>query len=120
MIGSAVAGIAGGLFAQYLGYINPSMFLPIITFTIWIMVILGGPANNWGVIIGAAIVQLFERGTIIIKDYINLPFDPNNVQYILFGILIILVLMYRPSGLFKESKIKTMGIKRAKKWMDLS
>lgn len=120
MMGSAVAGIAGGLFAQYLGYINPSMFLPIITFTIWIMVILGGPANNWGVVIGAALVQLFERGTIIIKDYINLPFDPNNMQYILFGILIILVLMYRPSGLLKESKIKTLGTRRAKKWMDLS
>jgi len=117
MIGSSIAGLSGALFAQYIGYIDPQMFLPILTFSIWIMVILGGPANNWGVVLGAALVQLFERGTIIIKDYIALPIDPNNTQYILFGILIIIILLYRPSGLFKESKIKTTGTKRALKWL---
>ena len=120
MMGSAIAGLSGALFAQYIGYIDPQMFLPILTFTIWIMVILGGPANNWGVVLGAALVQLFERGTIIIKDYIALPFDPNNVQSILFGILIIIILLYRPSGLLKESKIKTLGTKRALKWLNRS
>ena len=96
------------------------MFLPILTFTIWIMVILGGPANHWGVVLGAVLVQLFERGTTIIKDYIALPFDPNNVQSILFGILIIVILLYRPSGLFKESKVKTLGTERALKWLNRS
>ena len=120
MLGSAIAGLGGALLAQYIGYIEPNMFLPLLTFTIWIMVILGGPANNWGILVGAALVQLFERGTSIIKDYIVLPIDPNNVQYILFGILIILLMMYRPGGLFKESKIKTLGTKRAMDWMDRS
>ena len=120
MMGSAIAGLGGALFAQYIGYIDPQMFLPILTFTIWIMVILGGPANNRGVILGAVLVQLFERGTTIIKDYIALPFDPNNVQSILFGILIIIILLYRPSGLLKESKIKTLGTKRALKWLNRS
>ena len=120
MMGSAIAGLGGALFAQYIGYIDPQMFLPILTFTIWIMVILGGPANNWGVVLGAVLVQLFERGTTIVKDYIALPFDPNNVQSILFGILIIVILLYRPSGLLKESKIKTLGTKRASKWLNRS
>ncbi|MBA7569543.1 hypothetical protein ES708_11283 [subsurface metagenome] len=120
MLGSAMAGLGGALFAQYVGYIDPQIFLPLLTFTIWIMVILGGPANNWGVVIGAALVLIFERGTAIIKDYITLPIDPNNVQYILFGVLIILILLFRPSGLFKESKIKTLGTKKAIKWMDRS
>lgn len=120
MMGSAIAGLGGALLAQYIGYIEPQMFLPLVTFTIWIMVIIGGPGNNWGVLIGAMLVQLFERGTAIIKDYITLPIDPSNVQYILFGILIILIMMYRPGGLFKESKIKTLGTKRALDWMDRS
>ena len=84
------------------------------------MVILGGPANNWGVLLGAVLVQLFERGTTILKDYITLPIDPNNVQYILFGILIILIMMFRSGGLLRESKVKTLGTKRAKDWMDRS
>ena len=120
MMGSIVAGLGGALFAQYIGYIQPQMFLPILTFTIWIMVILGGPANNYGVVVGAILVQLFERGTMIIKDYIALPIDPNNIQYILFGILIIIILLYRPSGLYKESKVKTSATKRALKWLNRS
>ena len=75
------------------------------------MVMLGGPGNNWGAVLGAAVVQIFQRGTNILKDYIHLPVDPNNMQYILFGILILLVLFYRPAGLLKESPVKPPKLK---------
>ena len=120
MIGSAMAGLGGALFANFVGYISPESFLPIITFTIWMMVILGGPGSNIGVIVGAALVQLFERGTIILKDYVTLPIDPTNLQNILFGVIIIAILMYRPGGLFKESKINTLGTRRAMRWLNPS
>jgi len=110
MMGSAMAGVAGGLYAQYLHCVLPGMFMPMITFTVWIMVLLGGPANNWGALLGAALVEIFDRGTNIAKDYFTLPIDPSNLQYILFGALIIFVLLYRPQGLLKESQIKTKGL----------
>lgn len=110
MLGSAMAGVAGGLYAQYLHCVLPGMFMPMITFTVWIMVLLGGPANNWGALLGAALVEIFDRGTNIAKDYFTLPIDPSNLQYILFGALIIFVLLYRPQGLLKESQIKTKGL----------
>lgn len=114
MLGSAMAGVAGGLYAQYLQYVLPGMFMPMVTFTVWIMVLLGGPANNWGVLLGAALVEIFDRGTNIAKDYIALPVDPTNLQYILFGALIIFVLLYRPQGLLKESAIKTKALRLIK------
>ncbi len=110
MIGSAMAGLAGGLYAQYLQFIDPYMFMPMITFTVWMMVILGGPANNWGALLGAGLVEFFDRGANLAKDYLVLPVDPSNLQYILFGALIILVLFYRPQGLLKESPIKTKAL----------
>lgn len=110
-VGSAIAGIGGAIYAQYVGYIEPDTFLPTLTFTIWIMVILGGPANNWGAVLGAALVQVFQRGTNILKDYVNLPFDPNNMQYVLFGGLILLVLFYRPGGFLKESPVRPPKIR---------
>ena len=113
MLGSAMAGIAGGLYAQYLHCVLPGMFMPMITFTVWIMVLLGGPGNNWGVLLGASLVQIFNRGTNIAKDYLVLPIDPSNLQYILFGALIIFVLLYRPQGLLKESRIKTKALRSA-------
>jgi branched-chain amino acid transport system permease protein len=90
------------------------MFMPMITFTVWIMVLLGGPANNWGALLGAGIVELFDRGANIAKDYLVLPVDPGNLQYIIFGVLIILVLLYRPQGLLKESPIKTKALELAR------
>lgn len=111
MLGSAMAGLAGGLYAQYLQYVLPGMFVPMVTFTVWIMVLLGGPANNWGALLGAALVQIFARGTNIAKDYITLPIDLNDLQYILFGVLIILMLFFRPQGLLKESTINTKALK---------
>ncbi len=106
-LGSAIAGVAGGLYAQYIGFIDPYMFMPMFTFTVWVMVLLGGPANNWGAVLGAGLVELFDRGANIAKDYLTLPIDPSNLQYIVFGVLIIVVLLYRPQGLLKESQIKT-------------
>ncbi len=111
-LGSAMAGVAGGLFAQYIQFIDPYMFMPMLTFTVWIMVILGGPANNWGALLGAALVQIFDKGALIAKDYLTLPIDPTDLQYILFGVLMILVLLYRPGGLLKESQVKTKAMER--------
>jgi branched-chain amino acid transport system permease protein len=109
-LGSAIAGVAGGLYAQYIQFIDPYMFMPMLTFTVWIMVLLGGPANNWGALLGAGLVELFDRGTNMAKDYLTLPIDPSNLQYIIFGVLIILVLFYRPQGLLKESRVKTKAL----------
>ena len=114
MLGSAMAGVGGGLYAQYLQCLIPGMFMPMITFTVWIMVLLGGPANNWGALLGAGLVELFDRGANMAKDYLTLPIDPSNLQYILFGALIIFVLLYRPQGLLKESPIKTKALEAAR------
>ncbi|MCL0081366.1 branched-chain amino acid ABC transporter permease [Peptococcaceae bacterium] len=120
MLGSAIAGIAGGFFAQYIRYIDPYMFLPLLTFTVWVMLILGGTANHWGAVAGAMIVEMFNRGSRIAKDYLVLPFDPHNVQFILFGILIILFLLYRPYGLFREKPLKTGAEVEILKWQSSS
>jgi branched-chain amino acid transport system permease protein len=113
MLGSAMAGLAGGLYAQYIQLVVPDLFMPMVTFTVWIMVLLGGPANNWGVLLGATLVEVFDRGINIAKDYIHLPVDPSDLQYILFGALIIFILLYRPQGLLKESTVRTKALRLA-------
>ncbi len=104
-VGSAMSGLAGSLFAQYIGTINPYMFEPTVTFVVWMMVILGGPANNLGAILGAFMVEGIQRASRLFKDYLNLPLDPVNLQVMFTAILVITVIFYRPQGLLKE-KIK--------------
>ncbi|RDV83397.1 branched-chain amino acid ABC transporter permease [Ammonifex thiophilus] len=116
-IGSCIAGLAGGIFAQYLNFIDPTMFLPTVTFLVWMMLILGGAGNNWGALLGGVVVELMNRGTRIMKDFITLPVDPNNLQFIFFGLLVILILIFRPQGILPEGPVKTAARKEAQNWI---
>lgn len=113
-IGSAIAGIAGSLYAQYVGYTCTRMFMPIVTFTAMVMCILGGVANNRGSILGALIMIGLERGTRIAKDYLSLPIDPSNMMYILTGSLIVVFLLSLPSGVLKENPVKSRRSKKGR------
>ena len=125
-LGSAVSGLAGALFAQYMGTVSPYMFEPTVTFSVWMMVILGGPANNTGAVLGAFLVEGFHRSSRLLKDYIGLPLDPINLQVMLTALLVITVVFYRPQGLLKEritpldrgllKKLKPM-YRRVKTWV---
>jgi len=114
VIGSCMAGLAGALFAHYLTFIAPDMFTPSVTFSIWIMVVIGGSANNMGVVFGALLIEVFERATRFIKDYVTLPMDPANLRMIIIGILLILFITYRPEGLFPERKMKPLSMEEVK------
>ena len=110
IIGSGMAGLAGSLLAHHLTFIAPDMFFPGLTFSVWIMIVIGGMGNIAGPIIGAFLIQTFERGMSIVKDYVHLPIEPMNLRIIIIGLLLIFFVLYRPAGLFSEKKVeKSLG-----------
>lgn len=104
MIGSGMAGVSGALFAHYIAFISPDMFFPSLTFSVWTMMVIGGSANNLGVIAGAVLIQVFERGTRFVKDFVSLPIEPSNLRIIIIGLLLIVFILYKPDGIIKERK----------------
>lgn len=111
VVGSMLAGLSGALFAHYLTFIAPDMFIPSVTFSVWIMMVIGGSSNNAGVILGSVLINIFGRLTRFIKDFIDLPFNPSNFRLIIIGLLLILFITYRPEGILKEKSMKTSSIK---------
>jgi len=112
--GSMLAAIAGALYAFYIGGVYPRDFIPIVTFMVIVMVMLGGPANNKGVLLGAAIVTLIDQlFNASIFNALGVPLPRNillaipYIKYMVMGIIIILLLMYRPQGLIPEKPLKT-------------
>jgi len=104
-IGGAFGGVAGSLFAHYTTFIDPFYFMPIETFIVWAMVIVGGKGNNLGAIVGAAVVQAFYSSTRFLKDYI--PIDPqtlSSLRMVIIGALIILVMLFMKEGLIRERR----------------
>ena len=134
IISSGIAGLCGALFAIFILDFTPFIFVPLLTFQIWIIMIIGGVANNRGMLIGAIIFFSITNLTRAFNDQISgflatiasvlnpiqdLPFipaiqhmitlDPVNAQWIGFGLLILLFLMFRPEGIIPERPIKTVA-----------
>jgi len=104
-IGGGIGGLAGSLYAFLQSYINPEDGLPIETFIIWAMVILGGRGNVTGILAGAVIIQLFFVGTRFLPDIVGIAPDIfSALRMVLIGLLIMFVMMLRREGMLPEPK----------------
>ena len=105
MVGGAIGGLAGSLLAHFSTYIDSNYFLPIETFLVWAMVVVGGRGNFSGTLLGALTVMAFYSSSRFLKDYV-----PINVQVlaalrmVFVGILIVVVMLFMEEGLLKERK----------------
>jgi len=115
-IGSAMAALAGALYAFYIRGVYAEDFVPMVTFTAVTMTMLGGLANNQGVLLGCLILTLFDRLTrasFFNMLGIRVAFDISYIRYTIMGLLIILIVMFRPKGLMPEEPVKTPAIEMA-------
>jgi branched-chain amino acid transport system permease protein len=103
---SMLLGLGGALLAHFYNYITPENFQPLHTFVIWIMLIAGGIGNNYGMIVGAVLIRLLWEGTVIAVDYLPAAMATRigDIRLLLIGLTLILIMLWRPRGLFPESK----------------
>ncbi len=113
---SAFAGLAGALLAYYFDYTILGTYLPIYTFIGWTMLILGGLGNNVGAIVGVVVYYIVQTLLDIYKNSLQavLHADPTYLAYAIFGLAIILVLMYRPQGIVPEKPVKTIDLNKVR------
>ena len=118
VIGAAIMGFAGALFAQHLRLIEPTnTFDPAkVTFLVWVMLILGGSGNNRGAMLGAFLIwtiwsasELMISGIIDLAGYVFQSFDTGVLatragflRMMLIGILMQVVLQKYPAGILPE------------------
>ena len=72
VIGSAFAGVAGALFTFYSNYVTPDNFIPVVTFNVWVMIVLGGLGNNKGALLGTLIVTLLQKVLSIVCNHASI------------------------------------------------
>jgi ABC-type branched-subunit amino acid transport system permease subunit len=113
-LGASTAGIAGVFNAAKLTLVSPDQFLFVVSFTVLAMVVLGGMGNIWGVAIGAFILYTIQ--SVLLKQ-LNAFFDTANIpllkeidfiqlQFLLYGIALVAMMLLRPEGLFPSSRRK--------------
>lgn len=102
IIGAAFAGLAGSLFATYISYIDPSLFVLASSVNVMIMIIFGGLGNLYGSVLGASILVIFPE----LLRFVGIPHSVMaESQQILYGLLLFLMIYFRPKGLVGEYKI---------------
>jgi len=95
-LGGAFAAGAGGIYASYLSFIEPGLFASLGSVTVLTMVILGGLANNWGAILGAALLTITPEAL----RFLGLPDSIlAEMQQILYGLMLFFLMLLRPRGL---------------------
>ena len=106
VIGAFIAGMGGGLLVTYVDAFNPSAWTSPETFIIWAALLLGGSANNRGAMLGAFLVPvLFTEATRFLPNFSS-PEFVNASRFIVVGILLILVVRFRPQGLIAERRLR--------------
>ena len=120
--GALFGGIAGAYYASFKGGTFPDDFFFNISVFILCMVILGGMGNIWGVIIGGGfLAYLNQEGLGNIGGWINEHFSTDNAKWVhvfnapidvplyssgIFGVILVLTMLFRPEGLIPSSRRK--------------
>jgi ABC-type branched-subunit amino acid transport system permease subunit len=113
-LGASTAGFAGVFNAAKLTLVSPDQFLSTVSFSILAMVVLGGMGNIWGVALGAfviytiQIVLLKQLNAFFAELHVPILQDINFVQYqfLLYGLALVLMMLFRPEGLFPSQRRK--------------
>jgi branched-chain amino acid transport system permease protein len=103
-IGASTSGFAGVLYAANVNFINPASFVLQQSILVLVLVIFGGMGSMWGVIAGAAVLEWLPEA---LRSRV-----PASDRFIYYGLLIILMMIFRPQGLI-PSRRRTLEIKQA-------
>jgi branched-chain amino acid transport system permease protein len=102
VVGGVIAGICGAVFVEYIQAWSPGSWLYPETFVFFAAILVGGTANNWGAMVGALLVPVgFLEATRYLPPIFYQGFI-EAMQWVCVGLLILLFLWFRPSGLFPE------------------
>ena len=110
---SGITAMTGALWAFYGSFVKDTLYQRALwTYWPWLMLILGGPGNNAGTYLGCITVVAMRRLIIAYKWFFDkyLFFPTAYFEQILLGTLLIVIMIFRPSGLIPEKLLYIPGI----------
>ncbi|AGB47654.1 ABC-type branched-chain amino acid transport system, permease component [Mesorhizobium australicum WSM2073] len=116
-VGGAIMALAGALQAHFTGFIAPDNYLPILTFQVWVMLIVGGSGSNLGAVIGSVLVWGIWAGSGTLTSVFFPPEQQAraaSLQIVAIGVMLCVILLMRPNGLFGDRPLRTRFGKRTR------
>ena len=105
-IGSVFAGLAGVLWAHYTTFIGPGDFTLTETILVLLIVVMGGKGTFLGPVVGAVVLIVFQESV----RFLRLPPEWTRLlgpmQQMIFGLLLVVLMVFRPEGIIREKGAK--------------
>ncbi len=102
VLGAFFAGVAGGLFAHFLSYLNPSSFTFLKSIEVIAMVVLGGMGSITGSVVAAVVLTLLPEVLRPVKEY----------RMVIYSLMLIVLMITRPQGLMGTRELSLAGLFR--------
>jgi branched-chain amino acid transport system permease protein len=108
-MGASFGGLAGGMFSAMQSFISPESFVLVESIMLVSMVVLGGMGHVWGVIVGALLLSFVPeilRWTVTpVQEALfgRMIVEPEVIRMLLFGLALVLVMLFRPAGLLPSA-----------------
>jgi branched-chain amino acid transport system permease protein len=107
-MGASFGGIAGSLYASFQGFVSPESFGLMESIMVLCMVVLGGMGNIRGVVLGAALLVTLPEalryiGPLQRSLFGQIHVEPSDLRLLLFGVALVLVMRWRPAGLWPSA-----------------
>jgi len=130
-IGASFSGFAGAYYGASFGLVSPDSFLFVVSITVLVMVVLGGMGNITGVIVGAIAIYFVLNNVLVSLptnaesfanavglgfitktngDWPGLAEEARRLQFLLYGLILVGMMLLRPQGLF-PSRVREQELK---------
>jgi branched-chain amino acid transport system permease protein len=97
---AAFAGLAGGIYAFYLGYLAPGSFPVLLSIEYVVMAVVGGLGSIAGALAGATLITLVVQLLTTLATQPGMPsFAPSVLSYAVYALLLIAVVLFVPDGI---------------------
>ncbi len=107
--GSALCGLSGALYAHFVGFISPLDFVPILTFQIYAMVIIGGVGRHAGAVLGAFVVwETWSVSGMLLASVLPPEWQASAgaVRVVVIALCLLVILLARPTGILGDNSAR--------------
>ena len=102
ILSALVASVSGSLYAHFVTFISPTTCNIMFSILLVMMVVVGGMANVWGCVLGAALLTFLPEYLRVFEDY----------DVMVYGFILLLIVMFLPGGLIKGLELLCDSLKR--------
>nr|WP_246262059.1 branched-chain amino acid ABC transporter permease [Azoarcus taiwanensis] len=106
VVGGGLSGLAGGLYAHFIGFISPEQFGLFLSFELLMLAFIGGSRHLAGAFWGALVIVAIPQFNALLRDLLPAAIvRPAGLEAIMFGLVIVAVILLRPQGIAGGAKL---------------